>query len=105
MICSSKLASNAMAVIQKSMKTMGKAMTQISEIVNFDDELFEEQSHAQLGVVSVEAARSEPRSGCAFATRTLLLRNHLLLDNQSSVHIMCNPDFVNDVWELSQLMV
>ncbi len=71
-----------MAAIQKSMKTMGKAMTQISEIADFDDELFEEQSHAQLGVVCIEAARSEPRSGYAFATRTLLLRNHLLLDNQ-----------------------
>ncbi len=80
---------------------MGKAMTQISEIANFDDELFEEQSHAQLGVVSVEDARSEPQSGYTFATRTLSLRNHLLLDNQSSVHIMCNPDFVNDIQESS----
>ncbi len=102
---SDESASNAMAAIQKSMKTMGKAMTQISEIANFDDDLFEEQSHAQLGVVSVKAARSEPRSGYASATRTLLLRNHLLLDNQSSVHIMCNPDFVNDIRESSQLMI
>ena len=52
-----------MAAIQKSMKTMGKTMIQISKIVGFDDELFEEQSHAQLGVVSVEDARSEPQSG------------------------------------------
>ncbi len=80
-------------------------MTQISEIANFEDELFEEQSHAQLGVVSVKDARSEPWSGYPFATRTLSLRNHLLLDNQSSVHIMCNPDFVNDIWELSQPMI
>jgi hypothetical protein len=29
----------------------------------------------------------------------------LLLDNQSSVHIMCNPDFVNDIRESSQLMI
>jgi hypothetical protein len=94
-----------MAVIQKSMKTMGKAMTQISEIADFDDELFEEQSHAQLGLVSVEDTRSEPWSGYSFATRTLLLRNHLLLDNQSSVHIMCNPNFVNDIRELSQPMI
>ncbi len=105
LICSSKSASNAMAAIQKSMKTMGKALTQISEIADFDDKLFEEQSHAQLGVVSVEAARSEPWSGYAFATRTLLLRNHLLLDNQSSVHIMCNPNFVNDIRNSSQSMV
>jgi hypothetical protein len=67
--------------------------------------LFEEQSHAQLGVVSVEAARSEPRSGYAFATRTLPLRDHLLLDNQSSVHIMCSPDFVNDIRKSSQSMI
>jgi hypothetical protein len=73
-IHSSKLASNAMAEIQKSMKIMGKAMTQISKIADFDDKLFEEKSHAQLGVVSVKAARSEPRSGYAFATRTLSLR-------------------------------
>ena len=104
-IRSSKLAINVMAAIQKSMKTMGKAMTQISKIADFDDELFEEQSHAQLGVVSVEAVRSEPRSGYAFATRTLSLRNHLLLDNQSSVHIMCNLDFVNDIRKLSQSMI
>ncbi len=88
-----------MAAIQKSMRTMGKAMTQISEIADFDDELFEEQWHAQLGVVSVKDARSETRSGYAFATRTLSLRNHLLLDNQLSVHIMCNPNFVNDIRE------
>ncbi len=94
-----------MAAIQKSMKTMGKVMTQISEIADFDDELFEEQSHAQLGVVSVKDARSEPRSGYAFATRALSLRNHLLLDNQSSVHIMCTPNFVNNIRESSQPMI
>ncbi len=86
LIHSSKSASNAMAAIQKSMKTMGKVMTQISKIANFDNELFEEQLHAQLGVVSVKAARSEPWSGYAFATRTLLLRNHLLLDKVISAH-------------------
>jgi hypothetical protein len=87
------------------MKTMGKAMTQISEIANFDNKLFEEQSHAQLGVVSVEGARSEPRSEYVFDTRTLSLRNRLLLNNQSSVHIMCNPNFVNDIRESSQPMI
>jgi hypothetical protein len=105
LIRSSKLASNAMAAIQKSMKSMGKAMTQISEIANFDNKLFEKQSYAQLGVVSVEDARSETRSGYTFATRALLSRNHLLLDNQSSVHIMCNPNFVNNIWESSQPMI
>ncbi len=33
------------------------------------------------------------------------MRNHLLLDNQSSVHNMCNPIFVNNIWESSQPMV
>ncbi len=82
LIRSSKSASNAMAAIQKSMKTMGKAMTQISEITDFNDKLFEEQLHAQLGVISVKDARSEPRNAYAFATRALSLRYHLLLDNQ-----------------------
>jgi hypothetical protein len=47
-----------MAAIQKSMKTMGKAMIQLGETANFNDALFEEQSHAQLGLVSVKDARS-----------------------------------------------
>ncbi len=66
LICSSKLPSNAMAEIQKSKKAMGKAMIQLGETANFNDELFEEQSHAQLGVVSVKDARSEPWSGYSF---------------------------------------
>ncbi len=103
--CSSKLASNVMSAIQKSMKTMGKAMTQLGETANFDNNLFEEQLHAQLGIVSVKDARSESRSGYLFATRALLLRNHFLLDNQSSVHIMCNPNFADNIWEASQQMV
>ncbi len=72
---------------------------------DFNDELFEEQLHAQLGVVSVKDNRSEPWSGYSFATRALLLRNYLLLDNESSVHIMCNPDFADNLWEASQQMV
>jgi hypothetical protein len=87
------------------MKAMGKAMTQLGETADFDDELFEEQSHAQLGVASVKDARSEPWSGYLFASKALLLRNHLLLDNQSSMHIMCNPNFVDNVREASQQMV
>jgi hypothetical protein len=102
---SSKSASNVMAAIQKSMKTMGKAMTQLAETADFNDDLFEEQSHAQPGIASVKDARSEPQSGYSFATRALLLRNHLLLYNQSSVHIMCNPNFVDNIREASQQMV
>ncbi len=84
---------------------MGKAMTQLGELADFDNELFDEQSHAQLGVVSVMDTRSEHRSGYSFATRALSLRNHLLLDNQSSVHITCNPDFVDNIRDANQQMV
>jgi hypothetical protein len=98
--CSSKPASNVMAAIQTSMKTMGKAMTQLGETANFNNDLFEEQSHAQLGIVSVKDATSEPWSGYLFATRALSLKNHLLLDNQSSVQVMCNPNFVDSIRHL-----
>jgi hypothetical protein len=80
-----------MAEIQKSIKTMGKAMTQLGKGADFDDDLFEEQSHAQ---VSAEWQGSQ----YSFATRRILsMRNQLLLDNQSSVHIMCNPEFVTNI--------
>jgi hypothetical protein len=36
------------------MKSMGKAMTQLGELTNFNDEMFDEQSHAQLGTVDVK---------------------------------------------------
>ena len=33
---------------------MGKAMTQLGEVTDFDNNLFDEQSHAQLGSVDVK---------------------------------------------------
>ena len=68
---------------------MGKALTQLGETIKeFDDDLFEEQSHAQLGEVVIP-------DGYSFATRsTNPMSIQLLLDNQSSVHLMCNPNFV-----------
>ena len=101
----SKFSSNAITLIQKSMNTMGKAMTQLGKAANFDNNLFEEQLHAQLGIVSAEWQGLQ----YSFATRILSmrnqLRNQLLLDNQSSVHIMCNPKFVTNIWSSERLMM
>jgi hypothetical protein len=33
----------------------------------------------------------------SFATSKFSMRNHLLLDNQSSVHVFCNPHFVSNM--------
>jgi len=90
---SSKSSSKVIAEIQKSMKTMGKAMTQLGEGADFDDDLFEEQSHAQV-------------SAYLYATRkTMSMRNQLLLDNQSLVHIICNPKFVTNIRSSESSMV
>ena len=44
-----------------------------------------------------EAMSAGQRSKYSFATARLLLRQHILLDNQLSVHIMCNPDYVINI--------
>ena len=77
--------SASFAAIQKSMKSMGKSMTQLSESANFDNKQFDEQSHAQLG--TVDANMPGVKSEYLFAAkRELLLMYHLLLDKQSLVH-------------------
>jgi hypothetical protein len=74
----SKSGSKASKDFQQKMKKAGAALTQLSEAAEFDNDLFEEQSHAQLGVVEVT-------NGYSFATKSKSLSHHLLLDNQSSV--------------------
>ena len=36
-------------------------------------------------------------SGYTFVMGTLMLRNEILFDNQSLVHVFCNPNFVSAI--------
>jgi hypothetical protein len=86
------------------MKSMGKAMTHLGESADFDNELFNEQLYAQLGTVDVKMPGVKSEYSFA-ARRALSLREYLLLDNQSSVHITCNPAFVENIRRVNQEMV
>jgi hypothetical protein len=76
-------------LINKTLRTMGKAMSQVSkEIGAFaDDVSIEAQSHALV----------DQNSSYAFAIGTATMRECLLLDNQSLVHVFCNPEYVGNV--------
>jgi hypothetical protein len=54
------------------MKTMSKVMTQLGEGANFDDNMFEEQLHAQLGIVSAQYEGNR----YSFATKVMSMRNN-----------------------------
>ena len=99
-----------MSAIGKGFRTMGKAMSQIHEEddsdISDDDS---EQSHAQICDASalVFMTKMEQRTTgpkYSFATTKVKMSDHLLLDNQSSVHVFCNPEYVSDIraaaWEM-----
>lgn len=76
--------------MNKSLKTLGKAMSQVSkEFEHLDDDgSIGAQSHAQVSSIGLDSR------GFAFAARPNLLRGQVLLDNQSSVHVFCDPELV-----------
>ena len=82
-----------LSLINNAFKTMGKALSQVHKEIGTlaDDESFEEQSHAQIGMVMCS------KTSYSFATGKFSMRNHLLLDNQSLVHVFCNSQFVSNV--------
>jgi hypothetical protein len=86
---SSEEVGKMLSLINNAFKTMGKALSQVHEEIGTlaDDE----KSHAQIGMVMCGKKRY------SFATGKFSMRNHLLLDNQSSVHVFCNPHFVSNV--------
>ena len=79
--------------MNKSLKTFGKAMSQVAEKYETigDDSSTGAQSHAQVSNIKYEDC------GYAFVMGTLIWRNQILLDSQSSVHVFCNPNFVSDI--------
>jgi hypothetical protein len=79
--------------INNAFKTIGKALSQVHNEIGTlaDDESFKEQSHNQIGMVMCGS------KSYSFATSKFSMRNHLLLNNQSSVHVFCNPQFVSNV--------
>ena len=76
----------------------GRWLTQLGK--DFDDDLFEVQSHAQLGIVEKKVS-----NGYSFAAKSKSISHQLLLDNQSSVHIRCNQDFVTNIRKSPYKMV
>ncbi len=75
--------------INKTFKTMGKAMSQVSEEIGAfdDDDSIGAQSHALV----------DWNSSYAFAIGTATMRECLLLNNQSLVHVFCNPEYANNI--------
>jgi len=82
--------------INKTFKTMGKAMSQVSEEIGAfgEEDTIGAQSHALVCMNSYHANSQ----GCyVFANGTAIMRECLLLDNQSSVHVFCNREYVDNI--------
>jgi hypothetical protein len=76
--------------INNTFKTMGKAMSQVSEEIGAfaDDGSIGAQSHALV---------VDQDSIYAFAIGTSMMRECLLLNNQSLVHVFCNQEYVDNI--------
>ena len=98
-----------MSALSKGFKTMGKAMSQIHEEGESDiSDSESEQSHAQICNVNaflfMNKTDSRQGSKYAFATSKMKMSDHLLLDNQSSVHVFCNPEYVSNIRKAAWVM-
>ena len=80
--------------MNKTIKQLGKAMSQVSEEYTLsDDDSIGAQSHAQVGRLKSDGGTS----GHAFASQSSSLKRHVLLDNQSSEHVFCDPNLVGNI--------
>jgi len=85
----------AVGFIKDATKQLGKAMTQVTETFekfSDDNDSIAGQSHAQLGRII-----SGGSGVYAFASRATSLKDFVLLDNQSTDNIFCNPHLVFNI--------
>ena len=87
-----------LGAMNKSIKIFGKAMSQVSEEFEHlgNDDSIGAQSHSQVGRIGLEYLVY------AFAARLSLLSGLILLNNQSSVHVFCDPNMVSNIWKASR---
>jgi hypothetical protein len=87
----------AVGIIKDATKQLGKAMTQVTEHFEQlnDDDSIGGQSHAQLGRIV-----SGGSGVYAFASSATSLEDYVLLDNQSTDNVFCNPRLVSNIRRL-----